>query len=212
MSSVEQAELRALVVETCARSVSAVLSGSDLNFSRCIISKPYFIKWGDPPLHHAAATQKYVYNQAIQDSEAPRIPRVYDCFDQDTITYLVMEYIETSPTRDATYFHQQTANAIDWLLRLPAPPGAGVGPLGGGYASHPIFKEWTAPMRFSCNEALEIFLNKVQFRFRTFYSIVYHRALVSRVSSGQTPVEPHPDYGRAACVYPVRHARGKLHS
>jgi len=163
MSSVEQAELRALVVKACARSVSAVISGSDRNSSRCVISKPYFIKWAEPELHDAAATQKYVYSQAIQDPKAPRVPKVYDCFDHDTITYLVMEYIQTSPTLDATYFHQQTANAIDWLLRLPAPPGAGIGPLGGGYAIHPIFGEWTAPLRFSCNEALEIFLNKVQY-------------------------------------------------
>jgi len=79
--------------------------------------------------------------------------------------YLVMEYIQTSPPRDAMYFHQQTANAIDWLLRLPAPPGAGIGPIGGGYARHSIFKDWTAPLRFSSSEALEIFLNKVWFYF-----------------------------------------------
>ena len=165
MSPVEQAELRALVVEACGRNVSAVLSGSVRNSSRCIISEPYFIKWGEPPLHDDAATQTYIYSQAVQDPEAPRVPKVYDCFDRDTVTYLVMEYIQPSPPLDDAYFHQQTANALDWLLRLPAPSGAGVGPLGGGYARHPLFKEWKAPLRFSSSQALEIFLNKVRFCF-----------------------------------------------
>ena len=166
MSPVEQAELRALVVKVCAERVSAVMSGLDRSdHCCCVISEPYFIKWGDPLLHHEAATQKYVYSQAVQDRKAPRIPKVYDCFDNDIITYLVMEYIQTSPPRDPTYFHQHTANAIDWLLRLPAPPGAGIGPIGGGYARHSIFKDWTAPPRFSSSEALEIFLNKVRSYF-----------------------------------------------
>jgi len=165
MSSVEQTELRALIVKVCAKSVSAVMSGG-LDRSPhacCVTSEPYFIKWGDSYLHHDAATQEYVYSQAIQDPTAPRVPKVYDCFGHDRITYLVMEYTQSSPPRGNTYFYQQTANAIDWLLRIPVPSGAEIGPIGGGYACHSVFKDWTAPLRFTSNEALEIFLNKVRF-------------------------------------------------
>ena len=130
------------------------MSGLDRSYyDCCVISEPYFIKWGDPPLHNDAATQKYGYSQAAQDLKVPRVPEVYDCIDHGAIAYLAMEYIQTSPPRDATYFHQQTANTIDRLLRLPAPPGAEIGPIGGGYARRSIFKYWTAPLRFSSSEA-----------------------------------------------------------
>jgi hypothetical protein len=117
--------------------------------------------------------QRYVYDQAAQDPNAPRVPKVYDCFDHAGITYLVMEYIQGPSPQDATDFYQKTANAIDWLLRLPVPPGAGIGPLGGGYACHPLFQDWLAPLLFSCNEALEIYMNKVRSCCRTCQSIVY---------------------------------------
>ena len=106
---------------------------------------------------------------------APRVPKVYDCFYQDTITYLVMEYIQGSSPQDITVLHQQTANAIDWLLRLPAPPDAGIGPLGGGYARHSIFQDGEAPLRFSCNEALEIYLNKARPGFSTRLTFAVYR-------------------------------------
>ena len=114
-----------------------MMSGLDHDFSRCTISEPYFIKWGHSPLHHAAATQKYIYDQAVQDPNAPRVPRVYDCFDRGIITYLVMEFIKTSSPQDITHFHKLTTDAIDWLWHLPAPPGAGIGPLGGGIRPSP---------------------------------------------------------------------------
>ena len=171
MVSAEQTDLRELVVKACATSVTAVRSGLDRDSSRCVISEPYFIKWGYSALHHTATTQKYVYDQAAQDPDAPRVPKVYDCFDRDRITYLVMEHIQVSSPQDVAHLHRLVANAIDWLLHLPAPPGAGIGPLGGGYACHPLFQDWTAPLRFSSNEALEIYLNKVWFCFCTLQRI-----------------------------------------
>jgi len=163
MSITEQIDLQDLVIKACARSVSIWLSEPDSN--NFVKAEPYFIKWGDRSLHHHAETQKFVYDQASQNLNAPRIPKVHDCFDHGIITYLVMEYIPMLSRKDtaAACLPQRTADAIDWLRRLPPPPGASIGPLGGGYACHRLFQEWSAPLRFSCSEALEIYLNKVRF-------------------------------------------------
>jgi hypothetical protein len=158
MSFTEQG-LRAFVIEACAKSVLSRYS------NRFVVSEPYFIKWGDRSLHHHAETQNYVYDKASEDSNAPRIPKVYDCFDHDIHTYLVMEYIPMLSRQDATHLPQKTAEAIEWLRRLPPPPGARIGPLGGGYAQHCLFRDWKTPLRFSCSEALEIYVNKARFCF-----------------------------------------------
>jgi hypothetical protein len=202
MSFIEQVDLRALIVKGCARSVSIWLS--EPNANDFVILEPYFIKFGDPSLHYRAETQRYVYEQASQDSNAPRIPKVYDSFDHDTVTYLVMEFIPMLSRQSlATCLPQKTADAIDWLRRLPPPPGARIGPLGGGYACHQLFKEWSAPLRFSCNEALETYLNTVQLCFYNFQSIADRWTSVSHVYSAQISAGTHPDQERASCVHPV---------
>ncbi len=179
MSIIEQINLRDSVIKACARSVGIWLSEPD--FNNFVRAEPYFIKWGDRSLHHHAETQKYVYDQASQDSSAPRIPEVHDCFDHGIVTYLVMEYIPMLSRKDATSLPQRTADAIDWLRRLPPPPGARIGPLGGGYACHKLFQGWSAPLRFSCSEALETYLNKVRF-YITSHRLLTVEPSLSRIS------------------------------
>ena len=108
-----------------------------------------------------AATQKYIYDQAAQNPNALRVPKVYNCFDHGIFMYLVMEYIQMLSPEDIARLHQKMVDTIDWLLRLPVLPGTGIGPLGVGYACHLMFKDWSVPLLFSCNEALEIYLNEV---------------------------------------------------
>ena len=167
MPSAEQTELWALVVEACVESVGFVMSGQ-FDLDCWVISEPYFIKWGDRYFHHVAATQKYIYDQAVRDLNTPHVPKVYNCFDHGVFMYLVMEYIQTSPPEDIVCLHQKTVDAINWLLHLPIPPGTGIGLLGGGYTRHLIFKDWSVPLLFSCNKALEIYLNEVKLCFLYF--------------------------------------------
>ena len=46
------------------------------------------------------------------------------------ITSVMSEYVQGLPPQDIVHLHQKTANDIDWILRLPAPPDAGIKPLG----------------------------------------------------------------------------------
>jgi len=43
----------------------------------------------------------------------------------------------------------------------PHIPSARIGPLGGEYACHQLFQDWSALLRFSCNEALGVYLNNL---------------------------------------------------
>jgi len=108
-SSIKQ-DLRALVIEACARSVSIWLS--EPNSNNFVTSEPYFIKWSDRP-HHHAETQKYVYDHASQDSN---IPKVYDRFDHG-IWYIPM----LSPS-GCYRLASEDCRATEWLRSLPPPP------------------------------------------------------------------------------------------
>ena len=45
------------------------------------------------------------------------------------ITSVMSEYVQGLPPQDIAHLHQKTANDINWILRLPAPPDAGIKPL-----------------------------------------------------------------------------------
>ena len=122
MSSAEQTELQALVIEACVESIGFAMSGQ-FDFNCWVTLEPYFIKWGDRYFHCVAATQKYIYDQAAQNPNALHVPKVYNCFDHGIFMYLVMEYIQMLPPEDIAHLHQKMVDTIDWLLRLPVPPG-----------------------------------------------------------------------------------------
>ncbi|KAI6119155.1 hypothetical protein EDD16DRAFT_1582825 [Pisolithus croceorrhizus] len=71
--------------------------------------------------------------------------------------YAVMEYINLTcaPTPD------KAAEALRRLSKVPAPNYVGIGPAGDGLPLHKLFKDFTAPLSFSCTEALERYLNGV---------------------------------------------------
>ncbi|KIY43485.1 hypothetical protein FISHEDRAFT_78345 [Fistulina hepatica ATCC 64428] len=156
MSSTELSEFQQAVVETCSKPIEYAFSNPDL---RGI-------------MFDQANTQKYVYDQTTHDPSAPRVPKIYECFTYDWMTYLVMELLQATSIREwveatpdqrderwaASY--KEVAKALNWLRRLPPPPGAGIGPVGGGYARHRLFKDRKAPLKFSSNRALEIYVNK----------------------------------------------------
>ena len=92
--------------------------------------------------------------------EPPRIPKVYNYFTpENCMAYLVMEYIQASPTptQDAP---KKVADALQWLRRLPAPPGA----------TYTLFKVFESPFSFSGIEALERYLNEVRLCLSLFSS------------------------------------------
>lgn len=95
MSSVKQTVLRALTTKTRARSLSTAMRSP---LCMHVISKPYFVKWGGPLLHHRAETQNYV--------NAPHVPKAYDCSVHGRIMYLVTEYIQKSSPQDVMRLHQ----------------------------------------------------------------------------------------------------------
>ncbi len=127
----------------------------------CIIFKSYVIKYGDHrSLRSQYETQKYLYSVAVNDPNAPRIPKVVDFFiSKQHKAYLVMEFIGgATPANNAP---EKVADALQWLRNVPAPPGVIIGAVGGGPARHTLFKEYKAPLLFSSKEALENYMNKV---------------------------------------------------
>lgn len=56
-----------------------------------VISEPCFIGLAGPPFRHGAAAQKYVFDQATQGPNAPRVPKTYDT-STTIVAYLTMEY------------------------------------------------------------------------------------------------------------------------
>jgi len=136
---------------------------SKSNFRRCVVFEGHFIKYGSHrSLYPQYKTQQYIANLADGDASAPHVPKVHNYFTiEDKMAYLVMEYIEAKPTlpRDTP---EKVAEALQWLRDLPAPSDVTIGPVGGGLARHKLFKNYTAPLRFSSIEALERYMNKVR--------------------------------------------------
>jgi hypothetical protein len=94
------------------------------------------------------------------DPSAPRVARVVDYFSSEQqIAYLVMEFIDA--TTSANNAPEKVADTLQWLRHVPLPPDAIIGPVGGGYARHTLFKEYKAPVHFPSNWALQTYMNRV---------------------------------------------------
>ncbi|KAF8887909.1 hypothetical protein CPB85DRAFT_1566587 [Mucidula mucida] len=166
MSSIEQADLEAIVVDTCTTHEEA--HWRDKDFRRCLsIGTKYFVKYNHPrDFWPEIATQIYIseYAQAHADSTPLRIAKVIHHFVHDfgghEFMYLVMEYITLA---DAPLdLPERMTEAVRWLMGVPAPPGHKFGPLGGGPIRHRFFKDYEAPLVFSSIEALERYMEKAR--------------------------------------------------
>jgi hypothetical protein len=79
-----------------------------------------------------------------------------------------MEHIELIHPSLIANLPERTAQALDWLSRVSAPPEDVVGsskdamgPVGGGLIRHRFFKDDEAPLDFSSIDALERYMNEV---------------------------------------------------
>ncbi|CAA7268184.1 unnamed protein product [Cyclocybe aegerita] len=136
---------------------------SDNDYRACVFFGPgpdYFVKYNNKKaLWPEIATQLYISNYAESQADAPRIAKVIHHFEGDQGTaYLVMEYIKLADSPPD--LHERTAEALKWLLGVPAPPNHVIGPLGGGRIRHRFFKDYKAPLLFSSIEALERYIEK----------------------------------------------------
>ncbi|KAJ7054758.1 hypothetical protein C8F01DRAFT_1323392 [Mycena amicta] len=149
---------RATIVDLCRTHLQTHLKHPQPHFHPCIVYNTYFVKYGDPAsLLPQAETQKYVYEQSVDDPNAPRVPRVVEYFVKLPMAYLVMELIDA--VGDAGNAHEQVARALRWLRSVPVPQNAKMGAIGGGCARHRIFKGHQAPLLFSSIPALETYMN-----------------------------------------------------
>ena len=89
------------------------------DFRRCVVLRGYFIKYDcHRSLYPQYKTQQYIYEKALGDANAPRVPDVYHHFSPEhKMAYLVMEYIDAkaTPVRNAP---EKVAVALQWLLGL----------------------------------------------------------------------------------------------
>ena len=136
-----------------------------------------FVKRGTSNLVAEARTQAYFYDQAQQSHNAPRVPQVYEVFDDGHCsTYLVTEFISapsfevlidaarSSPEGESLRATAVTkiADAVEWLLKCPVPEGDSIGPVGGGKIQHRFFSMEEAPIAFATSGALEAYVNMVR--------------------------------------------------
>ncbi|TDL16482.1 hypothetical protein BD410DRAFT_902013 [Rickenella mellea] len=157
MSSITPSDRQA-IVSLCEKHHDTYHRKSD--FRQCITYKSYFIKYDShKSLRFQYETQKYIYNMTLNDPHAPRVPEVIDYFVVDgRMAYLVMEFIDaTSPADDA---YEKVAAAVQWLSEVQVPPDVVIGSVGGGPASHKLFKDHEAPLLFSSKHALEAYMNR----------------------------------------------------
>ncbi|KAF8313481.1 hypothetical protein DL93DRAFT_2228540 [Clavulina sp. PMI_390] len=149
------------------------------NLSRTVIFKDYFVKYNcESSLHYEFETLIYLYDKALEDPSAPRIPKPIDYFDHLIgnwrCAYIVMEHIQgAQPAKSAP---QQVAEALQWLHSVPAPPGVVIGTVGGGPARHKVFKDYEAPLIFANPSAIAAYLNKAL-------------TILPRSSPGPSPVD-----------------------
>lgn len=133
---------------------------------------PLFIKFGFDIMGEAE-TQKYLYEQSVRNSNAPRLPAVYDSFEVGPIGFrqgfIVMEYIE-APTVEywlekksemAELLCDKVAEAVRWVLDCPVAPEPRFGPVGCGPARHMAFADRIAPLEFDCTDAVQRYFTKV---------------------------------------------------
>jgi hypothetical protein len=129
------------------------------------IDSRLFVKYGPPTdLGPEASTQSYIYNYAICEENAPRIPKVLHYFlDESKVNaFLVMEYIEMDASHTPHHSEREAA-ALDWLSTVLPPSEDTLGPIGGGLIRHMLFQNHEAPLRFTSIWALESYMNKVRY-------------------------------------------------
>jgi hypothetical protein len=111
-------------------------------------------------------TQDWVAKALDAEPAAPvRAPRVYDAWTIRTgyaaIGYIVMEYIVAPDCEESLSDVESVAEAVRWLIRVPAPNFV-PGPVGGGPAVHPFFYEWASRITYHTVDELQDHLNGVR--------------------------------------------------
>ncbi|KAG8920055.1 hypothetical protein FRC01_000950 [Tulasnella sp. 417] len=139
-------------------------------------ARPLFIKFGSE-LMGEAETQKFLYEQSVQNPSAPRLPAVYDSFEIGVVGcrrgYIVMEYVEDPTVEDwlekkpdmAEVLHDKVAEAVRWILNCPLPENPRFGPVGRGPAQHRVFADNIAPLEFDSVDAVQRYFHAVLSRF-----------------------------------------------
>lgn len=97
----------------------------------------------------------------------PRIPKAPLYFESPKDeAYFVMEYIELNHPSLITHLAERTAQSLDWLSGVSAPPEDKdlIGPLG---AVSFVIGSSRAPLAFSSIDALERYMNEVRIRHPT---------------------------------------------
>ncbi|GJJ09759.1 hypothetical protein Clacol_003983 [Clathrus columnatus] len=125
----------------------------------------FFVKYGLDGLVEAS-TQSFFYALAQKDESAPRIPKVYDAF-QDGYGFFVMEKIKL-PTLSTCEISEDNAvksvaSAIEWLFaQLPSVPTSIFGRISSepSCARHEFFKDHEAPVCFAHANAPAKYVNK----------------------------------------------------
>ncbi|GJJ09726.1 hypothetical protein Clacol_003950 [Clathrus columnatus] len=133
----------------------------------------FFVKYGLDENEYGldvlveASTQSFFYALAQNDKSAPRIPKVYDAFQQDKRRFFVMEKIEL-PTLSSCEISEgdavkSAASALKWLLaQLPSVPSSIFGRISSEPSCvwHSFFKDHEAPVCFAHADALTKYVNK----------------------------------------------------
>jgi len=158
-STPSDAAFEAVIISACAEHERA--SRWEHDYRRCLVIEGVFVKFDSyRSLYPQVETQKYVFQCAKGDMNAPRVPEVLHFFHRDyQMAYVVMEYINLTP-HPVPDLPKKVALEIQWLRDLPAPLDClWFGPLGGGRVRHTLFKDYLAPLSFISIQAIERYLN-----------------------------------------------------
>lgn len=116
----------------------------------------FYIKYGPAITMTEAINQRYFFDK-LKGIPTIRIAQVFEAFQANAWTYIVMEYIRSCGFASPN----QIADAVALLLGVDPPPNAKSGPVGGGLMHHLAFKDRTASKVFSSNAELETAINHV---------------------------------------------------
>ncbi|KAK7046115.1 hypothetical protein VNI00_007118 [Paramarasmius palmivorus] len=169
-SSLDEISLTPRQAEIVSKSATAVQAAvADGSVHRVLSLDDCFVKFDNMDILNEGDTQVFVYTAFRSSPNAPRVPKVYECFSWNGMQYLVTERIN-HPTVDAWAI----ANALRSLFTLSAPIGSEIGLIEGAYAKaqspkrraknglvrHPFFGYDTAPFRYTGAPALQRHINK----------------------------------------------------
>jgi hypothetical protein len=176
---------QAKIVNDCTDAVRIAMTNFEI--PRVKIFNDYVVKFNQMNILNEGDTQAFVYKEAFSNPNAPRVPKVYECFSWNGMEYLAMERVhlpdvETwindaasdSEERQSRFDMacERVAAALNWLFNLSPPQDVKIGMLEGAYASgharagsgrawHPFFGYSEAPFRFTDALALQRYINKV---------------------------------------------------